>query len=437
MCQTITLYNHQKIALTHLRMNRSFALFMEQGTGKTIPTILRIQELLSSSQIRNALVVCPKAVIGSWQRDFDKLGVNTERIQVINYDRVWRNGMDKTAWDCIVLDEAHCIKNPHSKRTKALLQMSMRAKFRYILTGTPVSNGQLENLWSEFCFLNPVQVGRYIHSRIWGGSYYKFLDDYCILNQWHQPYKYIHVNQIQKVMDEYSYRVKKVDCLDLPDKLPDEILEVDLKGKSKKLYKGIMKDSALQEYSTVYTNSLSRMTAARTCASGYVKTEEGVVEAPCEKLDVLHDFLSEFEKKLVIFAEYTHSIQNIADLCTKLGKRFVVLNGTQKDKTVWREFQEDPSVRVIICQYQSANAGIDLYAADTMLFYEPTLSSNVLEQCKDRIHRIGQQHKCSYIHILTNGTIEKAIYHALINYRDFTEKMFTEHLEFYRKGGAA
>jgi SNF2 family DNA or RNA helicase len=90
---------------------------------------------------------------------------------------------------------------------------------------------------------------------------------------------------------------------------------------------------------------------------------------------------------------------------------------------------------VIICQYQSASTGIDLYAADTIIYYEPTLSSNILEQSKDRIHRISQTNKCSYIHFVTRGTIEVSIYRALKNYSDFSEALFKSYMTEYYKGG--
>ncbi len=80
--------------------------------------------------------------------------------------------------------------------------------------------------------------------------------------------------------------------------------------------------------------------------------------------------------------------------------------------------------------------GIDLYAADTIIFYEPTLSSNILEQAKDRIHRIGQTSKCSYIHFIVKGSIETAIYKALKNYSDFNKKLFTQYMNEYTKSYA-
>ena len=111
----------------------------------------------------------------------------------------------------------------------------------------------------------------------------------------------------------------------------------------------------------------------------------------------------------------------------------MILDGEQKDKAIWRQFQSDPSIQVFIGQYQSASTGIDLFAADTILYYEPTLSSNLLEQSRDRIHRIGQNQKCSYLHFITKGTVEVAIYKALKGFSDFNERLFTEYMKTYTR----
>ena len=139
------------------------------------------------------------------------------------------------------------------------------------------------------------------------------------------------------------------------------------------------------------------------------------------------------DKKLVIFAEFKHSIATIEKLLQKLNISFITLDGAQKDKTIWRQFQTDKKIRIIVCQYQTANAGIDLFASDTIIYFEPTLRSVVLEQSRDRIHRKGQTRACSYIHLLTKGTVEVDIYRALANYADFGEKLFTEYMEKYSR----
>ena len=240
------------------------------------------------------------------------------------------------------------------------------------------------------------------------------------------------MDELQEIINEHSYRITKAECLDLPDKLPDEIYDIELKEKSK--YKELFKESTLEEFEVLAVNPLARLTKLRQFCSGWINTDTGGIQIDCEKEATLKDFLDGWEKKLVIFCEFRNSIDRVSSVLKKLNIKYVILDGRTKDKTIWKDFQNEPELQVIVCQYQSANAGIDLYAADTMLFYEPTLSSNILEQAKDRIHRIGQKQKCSYIHFITKGTIERAIYNALKGYRDFNEKLFCEYIKDYQKG---
>lgn len=445
-----SLYRHQEIALSYFRSNNYFALFAEMGTGKTLVSLYRIAELLKRGSISNYLVVAPKSALGAWERDIEKFdSLEREMLSnngtLINYDRVWRNGFDNNTFDLIVLDEAHCIKNRTSNRSKAVLKMATRAKYRYLLTGTPISNGQLENIWSLYCFLNPYMFRGRIYSNIFKrhmeenangnymGSYREFRDRYCVLNRYFQPSSYINVKELQNIINEYSYRVKKVDCLDLPEKLPDEIIKVELKEKS--IYKRLHDNSALLEYEILAENPLSRMIKLRQLCSGHIKNENELLEFKTEKLDVLKEIIEGFEdsKKFVIFADFKYSIKQISKLLEKLKIKYVVLDGDQKNKNIWREFQEKAEIRGIVCQYQTASAGIDLFASDTMIFYEPTLRSQILEQARDRIHRSGQKNKCSYIHLLTKGTIEIDIYRALSGYSDFSEKLFNEYMNSYRR----
>lgn len=436
-----------------MRSNNFFSLFMEQGTGKTIPSLFRILDLLKSGKVENALVVAPKSALGAWERDielFNELDreILRDSITLINYDKVWR-GEEKSPYykkyGCIILDEAHNIKNRTSQRSKFLLKIASMADYKYILTGTPIGNGALHDIWSLYCFLDPyIERGR-VYSRIfknhmeeigsgeYRGSYQEFQDRYCILNMYHKPASYINVKELQKIINEYSYRVKKIDCLDLPDKLPDEVISVELKEKA--LYKRLHDDSALLEFEILAENPLSRMIKLRQLCAGHIKTENGLLEVKTEKLEILKELIEGYEgdKKLVIFAEFKYSISKISELLKKQKIKHVVLDGDQKDKTIWRKFQADKSIRVIVCQYQTASAGIDLFASDTIIYYEPTLRSNILEQSRDRIHRTGQKNKCSYIHLITKGTIEVDIYRALAGYSDFNEKLFTEYMRSYTK----
>lgn len=398
------------------------------------------------------MIVSPKSATGAWFRDIEKFNTLDREIllaagTVINYDRVWRNDFDEKSFDLIALDEAHFIKNRTSQRSKACLKLGTRAKYRYILTGTPIGNSAIENIWSMYCFLDPYIEKGHIYSNILKnhiekitdkkcrGSYSEFLERYCILNRYFKPSSYIHVRELQDIIEQHSYRVKKVDCLDLPDKLPDEIIKVDLAEKA--LYRKLATESALLEYEIIADNPLSRLVKLRQLCSGHIKLNNGeILEVKNEKLSILQELIEgyDIDKKVVIFADFKYSISQISKLLKKMKINHVILDGVQRDKTIWRKFQSDKGIRIIVCQYQTASAGIDLFASDTIIYFEPQLRSSILEQSRDRIHRTGQKSKCSYIHLITKSTVEVSIYQTLSSYSDFNERLFIEHIEEYRRG---
>lgn len=443
----VELYAHQKTALGLLRMNDGFALFMEQGTGKTFPVLFRIAELAESGRIRNALIVAPKAVCTSWEDkilmldDEQRKALMCIQLVIVSYDTLWRRKelVDET-FDVVVLDESHYIKSPAANRTKGCVKVAARARYRYILTGTPTSNGQLCNIWSQFAAIDPVVVTarngrRFVYPKCLGGdSYYAWIQRVAYLNKWNKPYKYKDVSAIQEVIGDKSYRITKAECLDLPEKLPDEILYVNLESTLKRNYREMVKSSAIVSLDTLAGNPLTRSLRLRQMCSGFIDTENGERhEYKCSKIAVLKDFLADYEGKFVVFCEFRHSIDAVSALFDTMGIAHVTLDGRSKGDE-WREFQNDPKVQAIVCQYQSGSAGIDLYAADMCIFYEPTLRSDLNEQAKDRIHRVGQTRPCSYYYMLTSGTIEFAIYNALKNYEDFGEALFTQFIAEYTKG---
>ena len=443
----VELYDHQETALGLLRINDGFALFMEQGTGKTFPVLFRLAELAESGRVRNALIVAPKAVCASWEdkilmlSDEQRKALMCIDLVIASYDLVWRRKeIADASFDAVVYDESHYIKSPSANRTKACLKLAARARYRWILTGTPTSNGQLCNLWSQFAAIDPIVVtarnGRkFVYPRCLGGdSYYSWIQRVAYLNKWNKPYRYKDVAAIQEVMGDMSYRITKEECLDLPEKLPDEILYVNLESTLKRNYREMVKSSAIVDLDTLAGNPLTRSLRLRQLCSGFIDTENGDhVEYKCSKTAVLREFLSDYEDKFVVFCEFRHSIDAVSSLLREMGVAHVTLDGRSKGDE-WREFQDDPKVQAIVCQYQSGSAGIDLYAADMVIFYEPTLRSDLNEQAKDRIHRVGQTRPCSYFYMLTSGTIEFAIYNALKNYEDFGDALFTQFIEEYTKG---
>ena len=367
--------------------------------------------------------MAPLSTLGSWKRDLDKLSPLRQRlaskITLINYDKIWRREEYQRPWDCIVLDEAHAIAHRTSKRSKCLLKLAKDAPYRYLLTGTPQSNGRLEDYYSLMEFLEPGLLGswreftaHYTVERRLPGSFVNIIVGYR--NQ----------EELLEKVGNYSFRVMKRDCLDLPDKLPDEVILCELKEKAK--YKQAMKDF-IEEFDMTIGNPLTKVMKLRQISSGFVFDDYGDLHAlKCDKLARLEEIITSIEGQVVVFCEFQYSIDAISALLDKKKINYVTLDGRQKDKTIWRQFQTDGNIKVIICQYLTANAGIDLFASSHMVFYEPNLSTTVISQARDRIHRIGQSQPCSYYWLITEGTIEEEIYKRLAEKTDFNASCLEE-----------
>lgn len=327
-------------------------------------------------------------------------------------------------WDLIVLDESHSIKHRTSKRSKAVRAMSRSAKYRYILTGTPMSNGHLEEYWAQYDFLNPNIFGRYKD----------FENKYCFVNQFFKPYKYRLVDELTELINTHCYRITKEECLDLPEKLPDDVIKIELAEKKK--YKEMV-NNIIAELEIEASTPLVRLGKLRQIPSGFIMNEDKEKHhLKTNKLQIVSELLeSRGDKKTVIFAHFTHSIDTVCELLSKQKYKYVVLDGRQQNKNIWKDFQSDPAIQVIVCQYGSANAGIDLFASDCMIMYEPTLSSTINDQAKDRIHRIGQTSKCSYYYLITAGTVEVQIYNTISKGSDFNKEILLDYVRLEQKGG--
>ena len=439
LVEGIELYRHQQVFLSLLQSDMPIAGFLEAGTGKTLPVLYFIAKKLIAGDIEDVLIVAPAATKGVWSRDMDKFEPDVrekleQALTVVSYDLVWRREEYRKHWGIIVLDESHYIKSRTAKRSKALLKMALDSDFRVILTGTPIGNKRMEDIWSQFTFLYPQWGYRgTVKSQIFG-SWKDFTDRYCILDKYWKPYRYLRVSELQDIINQYSYRVTKEECLDLPDVLPDEVWEIDL-GEPK-LYKEMANHGVIEKLQMVADNSLTQSLRLRQICSGFVSEGKEITPLRNKKIQALSEFLDGHEKKLVIYAEFTYSIRAISQLLMKRGTKHVILDGKTRDKNIWKKFQSDDSIRVIVCQSQAAGAGIDLFAADTELYYEMTTSSVVHEQCRARIHRVGQTQKCSYVYFITKGSMERTQYRTLKDQLDFSDKVFGEYLKDFQKGRA-
>ena len=336
-------YEHQRQALIKGADKHLYAYFMEMGTGKTKVSIDNACYLYKENKINVVLVVAPNSVYRNWQDEINTHSpvdtaihihkVNKKFVResnkltffLINIEAFSRTSGIKAVQDIIdeyhdtmmvIVDEATTIKNRSAKRTKALTKICKPIAFKRILTGSPVTKSPLD-LFSQCNFLNPELLGY--------SNYYAFRARFCVMKtigvggtgrQISLPLYFHNLDELEKKLKSFSFRVKKKECLDLPDKVYTKRY-VDLKGDQKQAYDSLKlyARTILEDQEASYTNKLTEIIKLHQVCCGYVVSDEGVKkELSNPKLDELINIIEETDGKIIIWANYVHSLETIIKL---------------------------------------------------------------------------------------------------------------------------
>jgi len=451
-------YDHQLIALEKSWAQKTYALFMEMGTGKSKVLVDNIAMLYDRGAIRAALIVAPKGVYKNWhdieipvhlpdhvehtkvlweptttkkkqtelntlfddKGDLKVLIMNIEAFSTAKgldfAERFLNIFMGKAL---IGIDESTTIKNPTAKRTKNILKIGNLASYRRILTGSPVTKSPLD-LYSQCEFLDPYHLGHQ--------SYYSFRARYANMikrnfggRSVQLVTSYRRLDELADKLDSFSYRVLKEDCLDLPPKI-FTTRHIELSDEQKEKYV-TMKKSAIAELDGKLMSSMSALTTLLrlhqiTCGS--FKADDGTVTSlKNNRLTALMECLEETEGKVIIWATYREDIKNIA---TALKKAY------GEDSTVEYHGGVDASLRQgYIAQFQDVKGptryfvgnpstggyGITLTAANTVIYYSNSYDLEKRLQSEDRAHRIGQTGSVTYVDFIAESTIDERIVKSL------------------------
>ena len=324
----------------------------------------------------------------------------------------------------MVLDESQRIKNFKSNRADSIHKLGEICKYKNILTGTPVTQNPLD-VFSQYKFLN---------RDIYGDNYYRFRNKYAMMGGYKgkEIIGYKNIDELKEKAHSIGYRVTKNDALDLPE-ITDVNVYCELK-ESKKIYNKV-RDEIINEIFSKTDEDKNKMFIAITkllrlsqITGGFLpnnyslngndvvdidhtkKTSEATLIGR-EKLNVLKEIIEDFpvDKKLVIFCRFIPEIKEIKNMITDLGRTVKTLTGSVKSSDrdgIINSFQNDVDPNVLIIQIQTGGLGITLTKADTAIFYSYDYSFANYEQAKARIHRIGQDNKCTYIHIIAEDTID-------------------------------
>ena len=448
-------YAHQITALEKSWNKKVFAYFMEMGTGKTKVAIDNIAMLYDNGKINGALIIAPKGVYKNWysqeipihladhiepktvlwqaminQKQQKLLNTLFEtghdlHILIMNVEAFsTKKGVDFAARflnshnTYMAVDESTTIKNPGAKRTKNIVGLGKYAKYRRILTGSPITKSPLD-LYKQCEFLDEYLLD---HS-----SYYTFRTRYAVMRKAHFNGRsveivvgYKNLGELSDKIKPFSYRVLKDDCLDLPKKTFMKRI-ITLTAEQEKVYKQ-MKEMALAQLNgklLTTANALTQLMRLHQITCGHFKANDGSIQTiKNNRLDELTDLLDEVEGKAVIWAHYQYDVQTIMDAIKKeYGNDSVVdyYGKTPSDERQdnIKKFQEDPRCRFLVGTPSTGGYGITLTAASTMIYYSNGYDLEKRQQSEARIDRIGQENPMTYIDIICEDTVDERIVKAL------------------------
>jgi SNF2 family DNA or RNA helicase len=430
----VKLYPHQTDALNVTADKNRVAYYHDMGLGKTYTGGEKMIQLGANIN----LVICQKSKIQDWVEHFklngrasdgalvdDVLDLTDKKqfelfisllkvscfpptymcVGVINYELAFRRPeLTKLTDFTLMLDESSLIQNETAKRSKFILNKLKPANV-ILLSGTP-TGGKYERLYSQLKLLGwniskTTYWNTYIdyHFEDMGGFPVRFIDGYK------------NVDRLKRKMRELGCHFLKTDEV---MELPDQIFTTVRVPVSKK-YRKFRKDRVVEVDGTqlVGDNTLTAMLYERQLCAQYSK----------DKLEAFRDLVESTEDRLIVFYNFTAELIELINIVADLGKRqYSVVNGANKDLYYYEN--NDNSITFI--QYQAGAMGLNLQKANKIIYYSPPLSSELYEQSKKRINRIGATKTSYYYNLTVTGSIEERIYKTLAMRKDFTEKLFEE-----------
>ena len=464
-------YKHQLTALEKSWNKENFAYFMEMGTGKTKVLIDNIAMLYDKGKIDAALIIAPKGVVKTWyeQELPTHLPDHIENVTVLWQSNITKGQQEKleslyeieTALHILVMnvealstekgvkfaskfinshkammaiDESTTIKTPSARRTKNIIGIGKHAKYRRIMTGSPITKNPLD-LYTQCEFLDPWLLDF--------SSYYAFRNRYAEMKTMHLRGRSIQVvdkfqnlGELSETVKGFSYRVLKEDCLDLPEKVFIK-RHVTLTPDQKKLYEQMKKAAmaVLNGKVNTTTTVLTQLMRLHQITCGHFTADDGTSQAvESNRLKELMDILEDIEGKVIIWANYQMSVGEIIQaLVKKYGEESYVhyygLTPQEDRQDFIRRFQNDPKCRFIVGTPQTGGYGITLTQANTVIYYSNGYDLEKRLQSEDRAHRIGQKKTVTYIDLIAEDTVDEKIVKALRDKINIASEVMGEELK--------
>ena len=410
---------HQKEAIQKLVENKKFILADDMGLGKTTSTIIAALE----SNSKKVLIICPATLKINWKREIENYSDKSIYIAesknfsteadfvIINYDII-KNFHDPkkknesqvlaSNFDLVIIDEAHYIKNGTAQRTKLINDIVKNTERLWLLTGTPMTSRPID-------YFNLLSIIDSPVAKNWMAYAIRYCSGYQFNVGGRKIWNVTGASNLEELRDRtlgLTLRRLKENVLDLPDKI---ITPVYLRLKSKS-YENVM-----GEYYDWYDKNPDESKSLTVQFSKLTKIRQIIADEKIEQTIELAENILEQDKKVIIFCNFTDSLNKIAE---HFGKSAVKLDGSMSKPNRQNsvdQFQENPKVKVFVGNIKAAGVGITLTAAEAVIMNDLSFLPSDHAQAEDRAYRYGQKNNVLVYYPIFENTIEGIIYDILNN----------------------
>lgn len=451
------LFPFQRPGAQFIATARGAILGDDMGTGKTVQAAVALRTLWETGhEPWPVLVVCPNIAKRTWQRELEKWvpGIDvqvvggdinnrrraidsTTNVCIINYESTWRHSrlsgygnialkdsekelgeLNHVPWKVVIADEAHRIKNPLAKQTRAVwwLAHQLTVRYRWALTGTPIANAP-DDLWAILHFIDNLE---------WPAKT-EFIERYCLM-AWDARGGLAVVGIKPEMREEFfsiiDHRFRRMPKYLVLPYLPPKLrktLYAEMSAKQKKSYRQMKEEGIAwvgeeeELEAVIATNPMVKNLRLIQLASSYAEINEQDkvrLTEPSNKVDALIDIMEQQpDEYFVVFAESRQLLEIASRRLEKEGITHRMIVGGMSDAMRGRaedDFQQG-HVRAILGTIGAMSESVTLTRARYAVFLQRSWRMLGNKQAEDRVHRIGSEvhESVLIIDIVAPGTAEE------------------------------
>lgn len=448
----------------------SYALFLEQGLGKTKVVLDTAASLAVAGDIDALVVVSRKTVIENWASDelpkhlgvpyraylystasrkklppaktaanldgFPVLLINDGCLRTAHGKDYVRDFLANTR-ALLVVDESTLLKSPSAKFSRTLLSLAKKAPYRRILSGEPAPLGPVD-YYNQYRFLDPAILGI--------GSFQAYKNIFCEMETVFigggrtvqkplREFTPVGKELFEERVKPYTVRLRKADVLDDLPPAQFQTYRYTPPPKLLKQYHQLEKqyqvelEEEFMKGTLTATLAAARATRLHQFVCGHAVLDDGrKMPVDSGRYEVLREILDQRPptSKTLIWCHYRHTVEELRDkLAEDYGEfAFAHVYGGMTD--VWRaaefkRFKADPRCRGIILNQATAGWGVTLTEADAAIYYANSYNWEHRVQSEARIHRIGQKSSVMYWDIVAEGTVDEVVLRNLQDKGEFSK----------------